>query len=238
VAVPQKLRCVVEHIIAHGERVYSLVLVPERPAPRFLPGQFLHLALDAYDPSGFWPDSRVFSIASSPSERQSLKITFSVQGRYTARMEQELHPGSEVWIKLPYGDFIVNTDQPAALFAGGTGITAFTAFLEGLAPGKEQPVAVFYGARDRRLLIYRPLVERCLHELPGFKALYFLEQADGLAENERKGWLSVETAWPSIADPLHTFFYLSGPPVMLKSLSEQLQKAGIEKKHICIDAWE
>ena len=32
----------------------------------FKPGQFLHLALDAFEPGGFWPESRVFSIASAP----------------------------------------------------------------------------------------------------------------------------------------------------------------------------
>ena len=62
----QKLNCVVEQVIDHGERVYTLALRPERPVPRFRPGQFLHLALDPYDPSGFWPESRVFSIASPP----------------------------------------------------------------------------------------------------------------------------------------------------------------------------
>ena len=68
----QKLACRVERIVAHGERVYTVALRPERPAPRFRAGQFLHLALDPYDPSRFWPESRVFSIASSPSQRDLL----------------------------------------------------------------------------------------------------------------------------------------------------------------------
>jgi ferredoxin-NADP reductase len=153
-------------------------------------------------------------------------------------MEAELHPGSEVWIKMPYGEFIINANHPAALFAGGTGITAFTAFLEGLSPPLKQPVAVFYGARERQLLIYRPVVDGCLAAAPGFKALYSLEQADELAENERKGWLSLETAWPYIADPTHTRFYLSGPPPMWKALSDQLLKTGIGKEQVCVDAWE
>ena len=65
-ATPQKIRCQVQQITAHGDHVYTVDLTPERPVPRFRPGQFLHLTLDDYDPSGFWPESRVFSIASSP----------------------------------------------------------------------------------------------------------------------------------------------------------------------------
>ena len=116
-AVAQKLACQVERIIHHGGHVYTVDLGPERPAPRFRPGQFLHLALDAYDPSGFWPESRVFSIASSPMQRDRLRITYSVQGRFTARMEKELAEGQWVWIKLPYGEFVVEDTRDVVLFA-------------------------------------------------------------------------------------------------------------------------
>ena len=36
---------------------------------------------------------------------------------------------------MPYGDFVVDGRADVVLFAGGTGITAFTAFLEGLTAG-------------------------------------------------------------------------------------------------------
>src|SRR5436305_888817 len=40
----QKLRCRVESVVDHGDRVYTVVLRPHRPAPRVRAGQFLHLA--------------------------------------------------------------------------------------------------------------------------------------------------------------------------------------------------
>src|SRR5436309_2050448 len=128
----QKLACRVDRIVEHGERVYTIALRPERPAPRFRAGQFLHLALDPYDPSRFWPESRVFSIASGPAERELLQITYAVHGRFTTRMERELVEGAQVWVKMPYGDFVIEHDSDVVLFAGGTGITAFTAFLQSL----------------------------------------------------------------------------------------------------------
>src|ERR1700719_3493528 len=106
--VTQKLGCVGDRGVAHGERVYTLVLLPEHLVPRFRAGQFLPLALDPYDPSGFWPESRVFSIASPPAQRDAVRITYAVHGRFTARMESDLVEGRQVWIKMPYGDFVVD----------------------------------------------------------------------------------------------------------------------------------
>src|SRR5215211_4135745 len=141
-ATPQKLACRVDRIDSHGEGVYTVALRPQRPAPRFRAGQFLHLALDAYDPSRFWPESRAFSIASAPSQRDLLRITYSVHGRFTTRMQHELVEGAEVWIKMPYGEFVIDSDADVVLFAGGTGVTAFTAFIENLTPQTQQSVAL------------------------------------------------------------------------------------------------
>ena len=44
-------------------------------------------------------------------------------------MEAEAVEGRHLWIKLPYGDFVVTGSRETVLFAGGTGVTAFTAFL-------------------------------------------------------------------------------------------------------------
>lgn len=120
--VPRKLRCEVSRIIDHGEHVYSVFLSPERHLPRFQPGQFLHLALDPYDPSNFWPESRVFSIASSQKDQNCIRITCAVKGKFTARVEKELAVGKEVWVKLSYGDFVINNNRNVVLFAGGTAL--------------------------------------------------------------------------------------------------------------------
>jgi ferredoxin-NADP reductase len=225
--VSQKLACVVERVVAHGGRVYTLVLRPERPVPRFRAGQFLHLALDRYDPTGFWPESRVFSIASSPAERDSVRITYAVKGRFTGRMEKEAVEGRDVWIKLPYGDFFVDDRADVALFAGGTGVTAFTAFLEGLPAGTPRRVALAYGARSDDLLIYRDVVDRSAARVPALKVAYVAGQP-----------LSPDTLWEWLRDPMATEFYISGPPAMLRGIGEALRRRGVAPEAIHIDAWE
>jgi ferredoxin-NADP reductase len=238
-ATPQKFRCQVKNVIAHGERVYTLELIPDvLPVPRFKPGQFFHLALDPYDPTGFWPESRVFSIASSPRERDKIQFTYSVRGRYTARMEEEIVSGRQVWVKMPYGEFFVDVSHPVVLFAGGTGITAFAAFLHDLVDSPPCPVTVFYGARQKDLLVYRSLVDRCIKNLTGFQAFYFLEHLEQTAPNELPGQISIASIWQHVPDHMNSNFYLSGPPPMLKALSTQLRDVGIMGHSIRIDAWE
>ena len=234
--VVQKMGCQVAQIIDHGDHVYTVELVPERKLPIFRPGQFLHLALDPYDPSSFWPDSRPFSIASSPSQREAIQITYSVQGRFTARMERELAVGQGVWVKLPYGDFVVGGDVDVVLMAGGTGITAFTAYLAALKGNLLHPVTLFYGARHRGLLLYRDMLDEQAAMVPGLRVYYQLES--GPQENgELKGRLSIPDAWARLGRPEEAHYFLSGPPAMLTALSKDLRSFGILENAIHTDAW-
>ena len=238
-STPQKLRCRVHSVVPHTEHVYTLELVPHvLPVPRFKPGQFFHLALDPYDPSGFWPESRVFSIASSPRQRDKIKFTYSVRGRYTARMEEQIVAGRDVWVKMPYGEFFIDVSRPVVLLAGGTGITAFTAFLDDMVDSPPHPVTVFYGARHQDLLVYRPLVDRCTQNLTAFRAFYYLERLGLKSPNELPGQISIASVWQHIPDSVNSSFYISGPPAMMRTLSTQLRDRGVNGESIHIDAWE
>jgi len=245
-ATPQKLRCQVNKITDHGDHVYTVDLAPERPLPRFKPGQFLHLALDDYDPSGFWPESRVFSIASSPAQRNNLRISYSVKGRYTARIENELQEGRTVWVKLPYGDFVIRDAINVALLAGGTGITAFIAFIDGLTNEFHNNIFLAYGARKPELLLYRDLIEAKAGTNNGFHVFYFVETDEknkiGLTKGQSAefftGCLSLEAIWNRLENPQETTYYIAGPPAMIQALTGNLLKKDISPEMIKVDAWE
>lgn len=245
---PRKLRCTVEAITDHGGRVYTVDLKPQSPVPPFHPGQFLHLTVDDYDPASFWPESRVFSIASSPREHHRLRICYSVKGRYTSKMEQMLRIGGEVWVKLPYGDFVIDGASDVVLIAGGTGISAFTAFLEGLSPQAARRVTLVYGVRTPALFLFQDMLFNQLATVPVLDAVLSVETedrafAERLATRPRApryltGRLALETFWPQLASLAFPIFYLSGPPAMLKALSADLQARGVAAERIRTDAWE
>lgn len=239
---PQKIKCLVKTITDHSNQVYSLDLLPEKRIPRFRSGQFLHLAIDEYDPSKFWPDSRVFSIASASRNSRLIRITYSVKGKFTTRMENELKEGMTVWVKMPYGDFVIDEMEEAVLMAGGTGITAFTAFLEQLDFNSAGNVLLVYGARTPELLIYSNFVENIARLHNNLRVIYFVEKM--LDSDIRRGVemihgiISVDQILPFIQNKDASTFYLSGPPVMIDSLRAQLQKENVGPNQIKIDAWE
>lgn len=240
-AASQKLCCEVRRIVDHGDHVYTIELASDKLFPIFKPGQFLHLALDSYDPSEYWPDSRVFSIASPPNKRDCLSITYSVRGRFTARMEKELTEEKKVWIKMPYGEFIVHATNDVVLIAGGTGITAFTAFIAGLSESSLNNIFVAYGARTPDLLIYRNLIDHYANGVRRLKRWYFIEEGSidpFLVGQEIRGKLSLKEIWEQIYDPFSSMYYLSGPPGMIKTLSCDLIDRDVNKDLIRIDAWE
>jgi NAD(P)H-flavin reductase len=257
-SMPRKIRCRVEAVVDHGGRVYTLDLTPASPVPAFRPGQFLHLTVDDYDPSGFWPESRVFSIASSPRDRKHLRLCYSVKGRYTTKIEQVLAPGHEVWVKLPYGGFVIDDPSDAVLIAGGTGISAFTAFIEALTPQTKQKVTLVYGARTPALFLFSEMILSQLAAVPKLNVVFFTETPDEIFARQMAalpraprcltGRISLDSVLrplssapcppPSDLCPPSSVFYLSGPPIMLASLSEQLAKRGVVPERIRTDAWE
>jgi ferredoxin-NADP reductase len=235
--LPVDFSCQIDEIIDHGNRDYSLILKPEQPVPDFLPGQYLKFALDEHMPGLTWPDSRSFSIASPPGKRETLRITYAVKGLFTNRMEAELKAGSRVWIQMPFGNFTIMTDRDVCLLAGGTGITAFTAFLAGLTKTYSRKITLLYGVKHSDLLIYRPLVEIARRVCPTL-SVYYLAEGDFEDPNFLKGRIEAKTAWNLVSEPLSTTYYLAGPPKMIHELRDDLQDLGLSPNKILSDAWD
>ena len=102
-AIVKKYKAEVISFVNHFDNIYTVELASKSGNFKYLPGQFLHFALDEYDPSSNWPESRCFSMQTSPSSH-TIKITFSAKGNFTTRMANELCIGKTVDIKLPFGE--------------------------------------------------------------------------------------------------------------------------------------
>jgi NAD(P)H-flavin reductase len=241
-SICRKVHCRVEAIIDHGDDVYTLDLKPDSRVPKFQPGQFLHLSVDDYNPASFWPESRVFSVASSPHERERLCICYSVKGQYTEKMKKSLHVGRDVWVKLPYGDFFIDETRAAVLIAGGTGISAFIAFVEALAPDTAHAVTLLYGARNPALFLFHDMLRQQDSAVLNFNTFLFSEAPKGPAVSgvdvNFRGRISLDAVWSHFGKTSDTVFYLAGPPIMQEVLGRELQGRGVSTERIRIDAWE
>ncbi|MDP3444339.1 MAG: FAD-dependent oxidoreductase [Ignavibacteria bacterium] len=225
---PIKIKARVNEIISQGEEIYTIRLGVPCRATRFKAGQFLHLTLDEFDPSeGYWPESRVFSIASKPG-CDFLEIVYSVKGQYTSRMSKELFIGREVWVKLPYGDFIVNNylknKDEVVLIAGGTGISPFIPFiLEREEKISQIPLTIYYGIRNKEHFLYHNVIENAR------KFAYV---------NVIEGFFDIDKISNSLLEKQNVVCFISGPPTMIKLFKKNLSEKGFPNEFIVIDAWE
>jgi len=238
-----KIKCFVASIDNFNNEVFILKIKPTKRLPHFKPGQFLHLAIDPFDPSdGFWPESRVFSIASAPFDPE-IKIAYAVKGVFTKRMRDEIYEGKEVWIKLPYGYFTIDTstNNETVMVAGGTGITPFISFISaGLNMPNSIPMRLVYGFKKSEFFLFKNIIAEAIKSFRDFKVSIFCEEDIKQIEDFhiKKGKISFDSIWEISQDPHNSVYYLSGPIQMIKLFKENLMEKGIAQNRIRIDEWE
>jgi len=229
-AIVKKYPARVKAIYNSIEGVYTLVLESLDKPFKYSPGQFLHLAIDEYDPAGQWPDSRCFSMQSSPDE-ELIKITYAVKGQFTTRMQQELQPGSEVTLKLPYGDLFTqpHNKENTVFIAGGTGITPFLSLFTHDSFNEYINPHIYLGFRSQEYNIYQnefDLMNRIREQFVPISVFY--QDTDGI--------LDISKIYQA-SNPDSSFF-ISGPPVMIKTFKKYLISNGVIVSQVFTDDWE
>ena len=206
------------------EGIYTLVFKSLNGRYKYQPGQFLHIAIDTdYDGSSQWPESRCFSMQSNPNE-ETIKITYSVKGQFTQQMKQNLKIGSEVWLKLPYGDLFTQPHNKTntVFIAGGTGITPFLSLFTHQSFNDYINPHIYLGFRSKEYNIYEK-------ELTTLKLCYkkiFYEDIDGL--------INIDHIFKE--NEINSNYFISGPPLMIKHFKKVLNFKGIN--FVLTDDWE
>jgi NAD(P)H-flavin reductase len=192
---------------------------------KYASGQFLHLALDEYDPAGQWPDSRCFSMQSAPHE-ELIRITYAVKGQFTSRMQQELKPGKQFTLKLPYGNLFTQPHNKSntVFIAGGTGITPFLSLFTHDSFKEYTNPHIYLGFRSKSYNIYENELNFVKHCDP---KIYY-QDVDGLIDINFIFSENITTS----------YYFISGPPIMIKIFRQSLISQGIPNDQIKTDVWE
>lgn len=226
---PKKYKAEVISVLNPVDNVYTIQFSSLTGRFKYLPGQFLHLALEEYDPSFGWPESRCFSMQSSPVS-DFVKITFSVKGNFTARMAEKLTTGTIVDIKLPYGELFQqeHSKDNVVFIAGGTGITPFLSVLNDPSFAGYQSPVLYLGVRGEKYNIYASELTEAKEINPGFRVEVVPQDIDGVLDIDRifkdNGMIAT--------------YFISGPQTMISTFSSRLISLGADQGRIKTDEWE
>ena len=208
--------------------LYSVYFQSEKKF-QYLPGQFLHLALDDYDPSGPWPESRCFSIQTNPS-MDFLAISYAVKGNFTKRMSVELKVGKKVWLKLPYGDLFLRNHsiEKDVFIAGGTGITPFLSLFTNDSFAFYKKPILYFGVRNNGYNIFKTELSKARILNNGFVLNIIDETINGM--------LDIKKIYAECGN--QSTYFISGPPEMIGSFRNYLITQNMQESRIITDDWE
>lgn len=210
------------------EGIYTLEFESQGRPYKYLPGQFLHVAIDDdYDGSGQWPESRCFSMQSNPNEK-TIKITYAVKGDFTKEMESNLKVGSEVWLKLPYGDLFQqpHSKENTVFIAGGTGVTPYLSLFSNESFKDYINPKVYLGFRSKEYNIYHQDLETAGIINLNLNIIY--QDSDGI--------LNIQKIFEE--NRTDSNYFISGPPAMIKNFKNRLIENGVPIANVLTDDWE
>lgn len=226
--IVRKYKARVDSIKSEIKGVYTITFSSMGRKFKYSPGQFLHLAIDEnYDGIGQWPDSRCFSMQSNPDE-ETINISYSVKGDFTQQMEKLLKVGSEVWLKLAYGDLF---DQPhnkhnTVFIAGGTGVTPFLSLFTHSSFNEYVNPKIYLGFRTVNQDVYTEELSDIKNNSIVLKK--FIEDIDGI--------INIQEILNE--NGVDSSYFISGPPAMIKSFKSFLITNNVAEENVLTDDWE
>jgi len=229
---------------------YEVELIKKEPAAKdsssfyfqrpqqfdFLPGQFMRLSLTIPEPDERG-NSRFFSIASSPTEKDFLMITTRADHSAYKKTLFSLASGTKVSLTAPYGVFILKPEEttPHVFLAGGIGITPFRSMIRYAADMKINiPITLFTSFRSFEDIVFQKELAGIAKEYSWFKLVETITQP----EASKSPWLGnvgridTDLIKKHVSVFSTSLFYIAGPPAMVDSMEDLLKSLGINELQI------
>lgn len=183
----------------------------------FQNGQYLNLCLEdksIHDPKGL---CRIFSIASSERNTDSLSFLFRKSGSPFKEALISLKPGEFLSLSKSIGSFLVPKKGEHIFIAGGVGIAPFLGTIFDL-PEKVN-ITLLYANRSPESSAFLPELEKIAKEKENFR----LKKVFGKIEKTHlQGFVGKSSA----------LFWIVGPPAMTDELKALLSSMGVPEDYI------
>lgn len=240
--------------VLEADSICSFYFEPhdKRPLPGFLPGQYLTFQLDI--PGQTKPVIRCYSLSDSPTRKEHYRCTIkqlppprdkpeAPGGLVSGHFHQNLEVGDIVDVKAPSGHFHLNVDGdgPVVLIGGGIGLTPVLSMLNYLTDNNSpREIRFFYGVRNSSEHVMKDYLNELAAKHPNVHLhicysdpLPSDEPGRDYQHNER---VSVDL-FKQVLPSNNYDYFLCGPPPMMASVTEGLEKWGVPDSRVHFEAF-
>jgi glycine betaine catabolism B len=199
----------------------------------YLPGQFITVTVF---PDGL-PVKRSYTIASSPTNRDSCEITVKQeeQGIVSRHLHERVHEGELLQLTGPSGKFTFTGEESESvvLIAGGVGVTPMMSVVRYLTD-RSWPGDIFfiYGSRTEGDIIYREEIEYLQKRHPNLRVTLVAEEADPSTWKHATGLMTKELIASAVPDIASRRVHICGPKPMMDAVKLMLAELGVPAENV------
>ena len=209
----------------------------------FLPGQYYEMKLphQSMDERG---DSRVFTISSSPTDKEFITITTRIiQSTFKLRFNT-LKPQEIVQFDGPWDD--LNFDEKDTSFhvflAGGIGITPYHSIVQYvIEKNLKTQMILFVSWKNRGEMIFDEFFRNAQKHLENFSYVPTLSETESLTPEKwdgEQGRITEEMIRKYVLDIKSSKYFFSGPPAVVSSLKQTVIQMGVSNDKIIAEEFE
>ncbi|MDO8269918.1 MAG: FAD-dependent oxidoreductase [Candidatus Levybacteria bacterium] len=209
----------------------------------FTPGQYYEMTLPHknMDERG---DSRVFTISSSPTDKEFITITTKIiQSTFKMRLNS-LVTGDKVQFDGPWDDlnFDEKDTSPHVFIAGGIGVTPYHSIVEYVTDKNLKTQMILFASwKKREEMIFDDFFRDANNHLENFSYVPTITDGGSLNPEEwdgEKGYINSEMIKRYVYEIDKSKYFFSGPPAMVNSLKKTIIDMGVPKEKIIFEEFE
>lgn len=215
----------VESVARIASKTTEIKLRPLAAPLTVAPGQFVMVAF--FEGPHYRGCGEFHPYTVCDSREGSLVLAIKALGDCTTNV-QSLEHGVAARVQGPYGKFLLDGSRsPSLWIAGGVGVTPFIAKLR--AGDLTTPVQLIYTYRRPDAAPY--LAE--LHEYADHQTLFQLQTL--VVQEDPQ---AVFALFNDIQDLPSRQVYLSGPPLFVRAVAEELHRRGVSRSHLHVEEFD
>jgi ferredoxin-NADP reductase len=208
----------------------------------FIPGQYYEMKFDLKD-ADERGDSRVFTISSSPTDREFIAITTRIiQSSFKLHLN-EIKPGELVQFDGPWDDlnFDEKDPSPHVFLAGGIGVTPYHSIVKYVMDSNlKTQIILFVSWKNREEMVFDDFFRNANNHLENFTYVPTLteENSKPTEWDGEIGRIRKDMIKKYVREINKSKYFFAGPPAMVKALKETIINMGVSNEKIIAEEFE